>query len=752
MKAGLGKRRLIALVSGCLILFSAGCGEAVPVGLPEDVALLEPVDVPDIYETAAVRNMYQIKSYPGNVSPYVEEYSFESGKSFTAYAAYPGEHVNRGGALVDTNTEGIDEEIEKLEKSIAEADEVYQEYRKETDEKLHELEQKDAEYSKIMGDFEKDKPEEFLPAGQGDGSGGMDGNGSTDGSGGTDGNGSTDGSGGTDGNETDEKVPNPEYITWNQWRIHFEALYRRNLQALLECREESRERTELYDMDRAYSLSRLEYLNQQRNNSRLLSGMEGDVVALRYFNAGDYISDGLSVMAVGDMKRKQIRCEFINASAVRTAKDVYALIDGKRYEIEYEPMDANEYARLQSRDGVVYTTFHFRDDAAEIPVGAYCTVVVVTNVREQVLSVTENVVHSDGQNFYVFLEKDGESIYTPVTTGYRDGYCVEIISGLSEGDRVKTDKAYQYGENTTVLERGTVDYGFSSTGYLFYPDTVEVTNPVKHGTCYVTECDLTIYQRVKKGEVLAKIRVLPDQVAYERLNTSLEREKERLCDLVAQDENNKNEKAIKAKREKIADLEKQIREMDEDAAVTAICSPIDGVVIQPAAYEKEQLIASDAFLCMIADETRCYVVVDDTDGQLNYGDVMDIQYSAFGNVKTVQGTVLTLNQRSLSADLKSTEVLISVPKEVIPEMAYNAMFTGGFWNRRSFEVTGRVRRVSNVVLVPKNAVTLGSGGTYVDVMRPDGSVVSQSFVAGGSDNVNYWVIEGLVEGTKICTK
>lgn len=747
MKAGLGKRLLAALASGCLLLCSAGCGEAVPEELPEDVVLLDPVDVPEIYETAAVRNLYKIKSYPGNVSPYVEEYSFENGHNFTAYAAYPGEHVKRGGALVDTNTEGIDEDVEKLEKSIAEAEEAYQEYRKEADEKLYELEQKDAEYSKIMGDFERDKPEEFLPAGQG-GSGGMDGNGSTDGSGSQDGNGSTDGSGSQDGNETDEKVPNPDYITWNQWRTHFEALYRRNLQALLECREEIRERTELYDMDHAYSLSRLEYLNQQRGKCRLLSGMAGDVVALRYYNAGDYIWDEVSVMAVGDMERKQIRCEFISASAIRTAKDVYALIDGKRYEIEYEPMDANEYARLQSRDGAVYTTFYFRDDVAEIPVGAYCTVVVVANVREQVLSVTEEAVHSDGQNYYVYLEKDGESVYTPVTTGFRDGYCVEILSGLSEGDRVKTDKVYQHGENTVVLERGTLDYGFSSTGYLYYPDTVDVKNPVEHGTCYVTEYELTQYQQVKKGEVLAKIRVLPDQVAYERLNTSLKREKERLDDLVKQDENNQNEKAIEAKREKIAELEEQIREMEEDAAVTAIRSPIDGIVIQPLVYEKEQLIGADALLCVIADETRCYVVVEDTENQLNYGDVMDIKY---GN-ETVRGTVVTVNQRSLSADLKSTDVLISVPKEVIPQMAYNAMYTGGFWNRRSFEVTGRVRSVSNVVLVPKNAVTLGAGGTYVDVVQPDGSVVSQSFVAGGSDNTNYWVIEGLLEGMKICTK
>lgn len=740
MKAGFGKRMLTVFVSVCLILFGTGCGEAVPESLPEDVALLEPVDVPDIYETAAVRNLYQIKSYSGNISPYVEEYSFENGQSFAAYAAYPGEHVKRGGALVDTDTESIDTEIEKLEKSVAEADEIYQEYRKEADERLYELEQKDAEYSKIMDNFEEQKPDEFVDIEQPDGAEGKE-------PGGNDPKEEE-----PDRNARDGKVPNPEYEAWDRDRLRWEGEYCRNLQSLLECREELRQRGELYDMDHAYSLSRLEHLKEQRGRSRLLSGMAGNVAALRYCNAGDYIPDGVSVMAVGDMNRKRIRCEFISASAIRTAKDVYALIDGERYEIEYEPMGADEYARLKSRDGAVYTTFYFRDDVTELPVGAYCTVVVVTNKREQVLTVTESAVHSEGMSYYVYLEKDGERIYTPVTTGYRDGYCVEILSGLSEGDRVKTDKAYQHGENTVVLERGTIDYGFSSTGFLYYPDTVKVTNPVENGTCYVTECDLTIYQRVKKGEVLAKIRVVPDQLAYERLNTSLKRERERLADLIREGGNKNNEKAARAKRERIVELEEQIRRMDADAAVTSIISPIDGVVIEPAMYEREQLIGSGAFLCVIADETRCYVVVDDADSQLNYGDVLEIGYSAFGTEKTVQGTVLTVNQRSLSADLKSTEMLISVPKEAIPEMAYNAMYTGGFWNRRSFTVTGRVRSVSNVVLVPKSAVTLGSGGTYVDVVRPDGSVVSQGFVAGGSDNAYYWVIEGLLEGTKICTK
>ena len=67
----------------------------------------------------------------------------------------------------------------------------------------------------------------------------------------------------------------------------------------------------------------------------------------------------------------------------------------------------------------------------------------------------------------------------------------------------------------------------------------------------------------------------------------------------------------------------------------------------------------------------------------------------------------------------------------------------------SFSVKANVREVKDVVLVPKRAVTTVDGITYVTV-EEDGKQVLKSFIAGGSDSTNYWVIEGLSEGTKIC--
>ena len=61
-----------------------------------------------------------------------------------------------------------------------------------------------------------------------------------------------------------------------------------------------------------------------------------------------------------------------------------------------------------------------------------------------------------------------------------------------------------------------------------------------------------------------------------------------------------------------------------------------------------------------------------------------------------------------------------------------------------------MRVMDNVVVVPKKAVRSVGGKTYVDVVQADGSIVSTSFIAGGFDTSNYWVIEGIEEGMEVC--
>lgn len=719
MKERFGKRFLAFAAMTGLAFSLPGCGRTDVPEEPEVVELLDPVGVTATYETASLRNMYNTQIYPASVCPYVEEYALESGQVFSSYGTYPGEHVSKGGTLIYTDTEWLDIDIENLEKSIADMEEGYQEFLEEANETLATLRWNDEYYSGILERLERQMPSEFVIVQTEDG---------------------------------EEEAENPEYQSWSQEKWRWEATYSSNLQSLIEKEEALRQRTELYGLDHAYELSRLERFQKERRERNLTSGMAGNVVGLRFYNTGDWIVEDTSIVAVGDPDRKLIRSDFISRTEIRGAKDVYAIIDGRRYEIEYESMDADEYARLESRDGTVYTTFYFREEVPEVQMGAFCAIVVVADSRENVLSVTNDAVHRDNSGYYVYLEKDGESIYTPVRTGFRDGICIEILSGLNEGDRVRTEKSIQPGENTVVLGKGTVSYDYSTAGYLYYPDTVRLENPVEFGTCYVTEYDLSLYQQVKKGEVIATIRVVPDQVGLERLRTRLSRETERLEDLRKQGEE-ENEKAIEARLETIAELEEQIRDMEADFATTEIRSPIDGVIINAMWYETEELIRPGDLVCIIAEQSRSYVVVEDASHQLNYGNELEVSYSTPGGERrTVTGMVSMVNQRSLSGALRGDAMLLTVPAEAIPDMAYNSMFAGGFWNRRTFEVAGQVRSMGNVVLVPKGAVTVSGGCTYVNVVQEDGSVVNQSFVAGGSDNSYYWVVDGLTEGMVLCLR
>ena len=50
----------------------------------------------------------------------------------------------------------------------------------------------------------------------------------------------------------------------------------------------------------------------------------------------------------------------------------------------------------------------------------------------------------------------------------------------------------------------------------------------------------------------------------------------------------------------------------------------------------------------------------------------------------------------------------------------------------------------------EKAVTEKNGNTYVSVVKENGEIVAQRFVAGGYNANNYWVVEGLTEGMEIC--
>ena len=715
-----GKKLISAALSLCLILSFGGCGKETAALSEEIPELLEPVGVAQSFEEAAVRTLYDAKVYPAMVCPEVKEYAAESSMSFEDYDAFPGETVKKGQRLLHGNTENVDRSIEQLEKSIADMEESYQEFLTEKNKELAES-RSDRDYNgKIVENLEESRPEQYQ----------------------------------TDEETGGQKVTS-EYTQWQQQYAKYDALHHIAAQSVMELEEAVRERTELYELDHAYNLAQLEYLRQDRKDLTLTAAAGGVTSSMQFFTTGDWIGSEDNIISVCDPDKKQLRCEYISRGSVTKAEDVYAIVNGKRYEVEYQVLEAEEYQRLQEQNGTVYTTFYVEAGDEEIPQGSYAVIVIVKQTAREVLTVPKDAVNKDDTTSYVYVLQNEEAVYTPVKTGMNDGMYTEIVSGLSAGDKILTESAITASDDTAVVKQGSVGHEFSGTGYLYYPSTEVVKNDVTYGTVYYTERLVRQYQQVEKGEVLARVRVVADEVELERNERKLQREQERLdvwkAEQAKLDEKNRDEKTLKAKEESIRKLEELIAEMKEDFAVTEIRSPISGIVTEVVSFEEEDLVQPGARLFQVADETRSYVIVEDQNCQLAFGNQATITYKGLdGQEKTGHGEVVTQNKMAVSAALPSDYALIQVSPEDIGDMAGSSEGNEGWWNRSRFKVTVQIRAMQGVLLVPKKAVKEKNGCTYVKVKKENGEVYYQSFIAGGSDLSNYWVVEGLSEGMEIC--
>ena len=745
------RRRFIGLI----LLFSlttamAGCGEETRgETAAQEVELLEPVGMTGSGEAARLRNLYDADIYSATVVPYVEEYSFDEDVTLREFGAFPGESVSRGEVLAFSDTEKIDKQIEEQLKRIQDMETEFAQYEQQVREDLAEPQEEVKRLADIVENLEKEKPEQYIRVpkpseGENPGEGPSEGEPSGEEHPGTVSGPDADGPG------EDEPQVNPAYEEWEQQYNYWNGRYRISDHSVNTALLQLEQRTALYELDHDYALQQLEFLRDNKNNITIHSGIAGNVVALGDYAYGDRIAGETPIVAVGDPQRKVLKCDYINRKTAATAQEMYAVIDGVRYEVEYVPMESDEYTRLTTQGETVYSTLYLEGDIQDVNLGDYVAVVVINKKREQALSVPTEAVHKDDAGSYVYVVEGEENVYTPVSTGMSDSVYTEILSGIAEGDVVRLDQGRQYSDQRVTVERGSFSADFSGVGYMAYPSSVVERSQITHGTVYFQEFQTAMYQHVEKGDVVATVRVAADEIGMQRLTLQLQREMERVQDLVDQGEE-KNEKAIESRMKTIAKLQEQIAELSQDYQTTAIRASQSGIVIWMEDLKKEDILQKDRYLIEIADENTCYVALENEGNVLSYGNQVTVTYQNLaGEERTVPGVVANVNGLAVSKSLQSEYAYILLPPEYIGDMSLGSEGFGGWWNRARFGVEARLREMEHVLVVPRRAVREINGQTYVNVVEADGSIVRRSFVAGGYDKNSYWVAEGLTEGMVLC--
>ncbi|MBQ7774347.1 MAG: hypothetical protein IJ379_00345 [Lachnospiraceae bacterium] len=735
------RKRAVCLFLIAGMMFSqCGCNEQTVETSSKVIELVEPVNAATDAEQADYRDLFDVDIYAATVFPTIREYSFAAATEVERFDVFLGETVKKGQGMVYGSTDALDEQIEAMEEKLADMETSIAEEEAELAENLQDPKGDAERLEGIVEYYESIKPAEYVYESTLKAEDDAD----------------TTVSGGDSETEPpgeDKLVKNPAYEAWEKEARVFEGRYRIQSHNIHMQEEAFRQKKELYELEHAYYLEQLEDLKSKRSKNILSAKSEGEIVAIADNDYGNYQAAAEeSIIAVGDMENKVLKCDFISKADVAAAQEIYALIDGVRYEVEYQPVDNDEYAKITATGAKVYSTFLLQGDAPQVEVGDFAIIALVKERREQVLSVPKTALHKDETGSFVYVVQDGESVAVSVKTGMSDGVYTEILSGLTEEDAILVDTALEYSEETVTVKKGSFQSSFEGRGAMYYPVTEGVYNPVEYGTVYFGEYLVNQYERVEKGDVIATVRVATDDLTIQRNEIKLQRAMERLEDLREAGEE-ENEAAIEARLEQIADIQELLEQMRQDGQVKEIRAGRSGIVVDLAELEKETILYKEQHIAQIADAGTCYVVVEDTNHLLHYGNQVTITYTNNENQeKTSSGVVANVSAAGVSQDLQLDYAFILLPEDSIADMALSNTNGDNWWNRFRYNVTADIRQMDNVLVVPKKAVKEISGCTYVYVKDEQGNVKACSFVAGGYDASNYWVIEGLSEGMELCLK
>ena len=550
------------------------------------------------------------------------------------------------------------------------------------------------------------------------------------------------------------------------------------------------------DNDMVYNLDVEHYnvlLNRLAENQarRLVrSYMNGTVVAVAAVNPGTLISEGTNVSAVTDGHSLNILAEYRNSREFENAKEYYAIVDGKRYEITHVPYSSAEYSALKASGSEVYSVFRFEDPEGAVKVGQKANIVLVKDRKEDVLSVSNLAIHRDEGGYYVSLVS-GDKAY--ITKGMTDGVFTEVVSGVSEGDVLLLDSYNEAPENVATLSRGDFYIKYEGTGYLYYPDITNITNNVKYGTVTLTLKNVTKGQRVKRGDVIAYVSVAENSVILEELTLKLTRLGERrdraqeayddpLTYYLDKDVQEKMKNAVSTLDRQIQSVTEQILEIQESYSVTAFYAPCDGVVGYITELSDGAVLKSNELIATVAADSAEYLYAMNESKILMYGMDLIGEYTDPNSGETIQfpATVSSVSFGPISSDLATDRVFIMPVGVTLPGGAHDpnaeisAEIPDGYtivpqnpyeeWllqqeaanapAKQSYKLTGYLEYETDVVLVPAKAVTFSNDQAYVTVFDGE-KYVKIGFIAGGAnptksvmiDNVAYiWAAEGLEEG------
>lgn len=182
---------------------------------------------------------------------------------------------------------------------------------------------------------------------------------------------------------------------------------------------------------------------RQLSNSRLYAGMSGQVCFTEAMNPGATVTAYKTIVKIIDPENLFIKYTSNSLKAFPLGADVTITVDGEDFPgyVSKTPTETteglyDEYPELFADATSIYC--EFKDGLPSfLTIGMLADITAVFEVHENAVVIPKNLVKTDEERTYVtILDENDNKKEVDVVTGIENATEIEILSGLSAGDKV----------------------------------------------------------------------------------------------------------------------------------------------------------------------------------------------------------------------------------------------------------------------------------------------------------------------------
>ena len=161
---------------------------------------------------------------------------------------------------------------------------------------------------------------------------------------------------------------------------------------------------------------------------------------------GDYVTVGQPLLTVTQTRRLRLRADVPERyyPMLRGVSSAHFRTSYNNHVYQLDSLNGRLLSYGKSTDGTSYyipVTFEF-DNRGEVLPGAFAEVWLLSGERKGIISIPHSALTEEQGVKFVYVQLDAECYQKrEVKTGADDGACVEILSGLKEGEKLVTQGA-----------------------------------------------------------------------------------------------------------------------------------------------------------------------------------------------------------------------------------------------------------------------------------------------------------------------